>query len=228
MDHRGHGRSDGPRALLRRLADLVDDLRLFAQRIVSPAAPSRPFLIGHSLGGAVSISYALRYPETITGLVLSGPAVATEAVSPAMIAASRIMSALAPRLPALKLDERLISRDGRVVDAYREDPLVHSGKLPARTLWQILESMETLPAQVRNLSMPLLILHGGEDQLCPPAGSQMIYDRAAATDRSIKLYPGLYHEVFNEPEREEVVDQVIAWVLERAQASDRSLERALR
>jgi alpha-beta hydrolase superfamily lysophospholipase len=227
LDHRGHGRSDGPRALVDRLQTLVDDLRTFVDRVVSPRAPSPPFLIGHSLGGAVSISYALRYAETISGLVLSGPAVATEAVSPAMIAISRILSTLAPRLPVFKLDENLISRDDRVVRAYRVDPLVHSGKLPARTLWQILGSMRTLPAQVAGLSVPLLLLHGAEDRLCPPAGSQMIYDRAGAADRSLKLYPGLYHEVFNEPEREAVVDEVVAWVLARARASDRSAERAL-
>jgi alpha-beta hydrolase superfamily lysophospholipase len=221
LDHRGHGRSDGPRAFFERLDLLVDDLRVFVARIVAPHAPAPPFLIGHSLGGAVSISYALRHPASIAGLVLSGPAVATEAVSPAMLTISRIMSAALPRLPVFKLDERLISRDDRVVQAYREDPLVYSGKLPARTLWQILRSMRTLPQQVGELRMPLLLLHGGEDQLCPPSGSQMIYERAGAADRTLKLYPGLYHEIFNEPEREAVVGDVIEWLAERALRDER-------
>jgi alpha-beta hydrolase superfamily lysophospholipase len=226
LDHRGHGRSDGPRALVDRLQTLVEDLHGFVARVVSPDAPGPPFLIGHSLGGAVSISYALRYPATISGLVLSGPAVATEAVSPAMIVTGRILSTLAPRLPVFKLDESLISRDDQVVQAYRADPLVHTGKLPARTLSQILGSMRTLPAQVADLSVPLLLLHGAEDQLCPPAGSQMIYDRAGVADRSLIVYPGLYHEVFNEPERERVVDDVIGWIHDRARITAPHAERA--
>jgi len=226
LDHRGHGRSDGPRALFESLEVLVDDLRVFVARVVARQAATPPFVIGHSLGGAVSISYALRHPESIAGLVLSGPAVATEAVSPAMLMISRVMSALLPRLPVFKLDERLISRADRVVRAYREDPLVHPGKLPARTLWQILRSMQTLPREVVGLRMPLLLLHGGEDQLCPPSGSQMIYERAGAPDRTLKVYPGLYHEVFNEPEREAVIGDVIEWLSERAPNAERVAERA--
>jgi alpha-beta hydrolase superfamily lysophospholipase len=177
-------------------------------------------------GVAVSISYALRHPDSIAGLVLSGPAVATQAVSPAMLAISRVMSALLPRLPVFELDERLISRDDRVVQAYREDPLVHPGKLPARTLWQILRSMQTLPHQVGDLRMPILLLHGGEDQLCPPSGSQVIYEHAGSPDRTIKVYPGLYHEVFNEPEREEVIGDVIKWLAKRDGRAESAGERA--
>jgi alpha-beta hydrolase superfamily lysophospholipase len=226
LDHRGHGRSDGPRALFDRLDVLVDDLRVFVARVLTRQAATPPFLIGHSLGGAVSISYALRHPDSIAGLVLSGPAVATQAVSPAMLAISRVMSALLPRLPVFELDERLISRDDRVVQAYREDPLVHPGKLPARTLWQILRSMQTLPHQVGDLRMPILLLHGGEDQLCPPSGSKVIYEHAGSPDRTIKVYPGLYHEVFNEPEREEVIGDVIKWLAKRDGRAESAGERA--
>jgi acylglycerol lipase len=221
LDHRGHGRSDGPRGLIERMGLLVNDLGLFIERVVGDRSPEPPFLIGHSLGGAVSLAYTLEHAESVAGLVLSGPAVATEAVSPAMTTVSQILSATLPRLPVFKLDEQLICRDPQVVEAYRSDPLVYSGKLPARTLWQILSSMRTLPAQAINLRVPLLLLHGGEDQLCPPSGSRLIYERAASEDRTLTVYPGLYHEIFNEPERESVVDEVIAWVLERSDAPRR-------
>jgi acylglycerol lipase len=214
LDHRGHGRSDGHPALIDRLDHVVDDLKVFID-IVCADGP-RPFLLGHSLGGAVSVSYALRHGDSLAGLALSGPAVATDAVSPALKAVSQILSAVAPRLPVFQVDENLISRDGDVVRAFLEDPLVHTGKLPARTLGEITRSMETLPRQVSQLRTPLLLLHGMEDGLCPPEGSRMVYDGAQTSDRTLKLYPGLYHEVFNEPEREQVMDDLVAWLLERS------------
>ncbi len=221
LDHRGHGRSDGSRAYVDRLDLLAGDLAQFVGRVV-PTHDTDPFLIGHSLGGAVSIAYALRPQTSLAGLILSGPAVATEAVSTATIAVSRVMSTLMPHLPVFKLDESLISRDPAVVRAYREDPLVYPGKLPARTLWQILHAMRTLPAQVAGLQMPILLLHGGSDQLCPPSASQMIFERAGTADRTLKVYPDLYHEVFNEPEREQVIADLITWLTEHGSADPKS------
>ena len=214
IDHRGHGRSDGYPALIDRLDQVVDDLKVFIDTVCAGGA--RPFLLGHSMGGAVSVSYALRHGDSLAGLVLSGPAVATDAVSPALKAVSQILSAVAPRLPVFQIDETLISRDGDVVRAFLADPLVHTGKLPARTLGEITRSMETLPRQVSELRTPLLLLHGGEDGLCPPEGSRMVYDGAQTDDRTLKVYPGLFHEVFNEPEREQVMDDLVAWLLERS------------
>jgi acylglycerol lipase len=214
IDHRGHGRSDGHPALIDRLDQVVDDLKVFIDTVCGGGP--RPFLLGHSMGGAVAVSYALRHGDSLAGLVLSGPAVATDAVSPALKAVSQILSAVAPRLPVFQIDENLISRDAAVVRAFLEDPLVHTGKLPARTLGEITRSMETLPRQVSKLRTPLLLLHGGEDGLCPPEGSRMVYDGAQTDDRTLKVYPGLYHEVFNEPEREQVMDDLVAWLLERS------------
>jgi acylglycerol lipase len=222
MDHRGHGRSDGPRAFIGRLDRLVEDLRRFLERVGDEHPDATPFLIGHSLGGAVSATYALRHGETIAGLVLSDPAVATEAVPAALRAMTFVLSAVAPRLPVFKIDEQVLSRDPAVVRDYLEDPLVSTGKLPARTLAEILRSMQTLPDQVGELRLPLLLLHGTEDQLCPPEGSRMIHERARSTDKTLALYDGLYHEIFNEPEREQVIDDVVAWLGTRAGAARRA------
>jgi acylglycerol lipase len=216
MDHRGHGRSDGPRAFIDRLDRLVEDMRLFLKRVGDEHPDATPFLIGHSLGGAVAATYALRYGETIAGLVLSDPAVATEAVPAALRAMTVVLSAVAPRLPVFKIDAQLLSRDPAVVRDYLRDPLVSTGKLPARTLAEILRSMQTLPDQVGALDVPLLLLHGTKDQLCPPEGSRMIHERARSTDKTLRLYDGLYHEIFNEPERDRVIDDVVAWLGTRA------------
>jgi alpha-beta hydrolase superfamily lysophospholipase len=217
LDHRGHGRSDGHRSFIDRMDLVVEDMRAFVSRVRKEHAGRRPFLVGHSLGGAVAATYALRDGDSIAGLVLSGPAVATEAVSPALKAMSQILSAVAPRLPVYQIDENLISRDPGVVRAFLEDPLVNPGKLPARTLGEITRSMETLPEQVAELRTPLLLLHGTQDGLCPPEGSKMVAERAATADCTLKLYDGLYHEVFNEPERDRVLDDLASWLLERCE-----------
>ncbi len=102
LDHRGHGRSDGPRAMIDRLDRLVDDLGLFVARVREEHDGRRPFLVGHSLGGAVSLTYAIRHGDTIAGLVVSGPAVATEAVPAALKAVTAALSAVAPKLPGVQ------------------------------------------------------------------------------------------------------------------------------
>jgi alpha-beta hydrolase superfamily lysophospholipase len=218
LDHRGHGRSDGHPSFIDRLDLVVRDLGAFVARVRKENGGRRPFLIGHSLGGAIAVTYALRDGDSLAGLALSGAAVATEAVSPALKALSKVLSAVAPRLPVYQIDENLISRDPQVVQAFLDDPLVHPGKLPARTLGEITRSMETLPDQVVELRAPLLVLHGSKDELCPPEGSRMVARRAATTDCTLKVYDGLYHEVFNEPERDEVLDDLSAWLLERCEA----------
>jgi acylglycerol lipase len=215
LDHRGHGRSDGPRAMIGRLDRLVDDLGLFMARVGEERGGGRPFLVGHSLGGAVALTYAIRNGNDIAGLAVSGPAVATEAVPAALKAVTSILSAVAPRLPVFKIEDDAISRDLDVVRAYQRDPLNYPGKLPARTLGEIMRSMDAMPRRVSALRTPLLLLHGSEDRLCPPEGSRMVYELAGSTDKTLKIYDGLYHEIFNEPERAEVVGDLVAWIAER-------------
>jgi alpha-beta hydrolase superfamily lysophospholipase len=222
MDHRGHGRSDGPRAMIDRIDRLVADLRLFVARVQEETG-RRPFLVGHSLGGAVSLTYALRHGDTVEALVLSGPAVATEAVPAALKAIVTALSAIAPKLPVFQIDAQLISRDPEVVRAYGEDPLNYTGKLPARTLHEMLAAMDSLPGEVGELRMPLLAMHGSEDALCPPAGSRMVHDGASSTDKTLKIYDGLYHEIFNEPERDRVIDDLAGWLAERSRTQELSV-----
>jgi acylglycerol lipase len=215
LDHRGHGRSDGSRAQIDRMATLVADLRLFVAR-VHDADGRRPFLVGHSLGGAVALNYAIEHPDTIEGLVVSGPAVATEAVPAPLKAITAALSKLAPNLPAYQIDAELISRDPEVIRDYRSDPLNWTGKLPARTLGEIMRSMDAMQEQVAYLTVPLLLMHGSEDGLCPVAGSRMVHAGAASRDKTLKVYEGLFHEIFNEPERAQVVDDLAAWLAQRS------------
>jgi acylglycerol lipase len=217
IDHRGHGRSDGPRALIGRFDYLVEDLRLFVTRVTEEQGGRRPFLVGHSLGGAVALTLAIRHGADIAGVAVSGPAVATEAVPIALKGVAAILAAIAPRLPVLKIEAGAISRDPEVVRAYRCDPLNHNDRLPVRTLAEVLHSMDAMPRRVGALRSPLLLLHGSDDRLCPPDGSRMVHALATSHDKTLKIYDGLYHEVFNEPERAKVVGDLVAWIVERTQ-----------
>jgi alpha-beta hydrolase superfamily lysophospholipase len=215
LDHRGHGRSHGPRALIDRFDHLVEDLRLFVSRVAREHDGRRPFLLGHSLGGAVALTLAIRSGSDVAGVAVSGPAVATEAVPFAVKAAAGVLSFVAPRLPVLRIDASAISRDPEVVRAYEHDPLNHTYRLPARTLAEVMRSMDRMPRVVGTLRTPLLLLHGSEDRLCPPAGSEMVHSLATSPDKTLKIYDGLYHEIFNEPERAQVIGDLVGWIVER-------------
>ena len=119
---------------------------------------------------------------------------------------------MTPQLPVIAVDSSLVSRDPVVVEAYRADPLVHHGKVPARTVAELAAAIESFPAGVTRITVPTLILYGTADGLCPTEGSEMLGRRIGAGDKTVKPYPGLYHEILNEPEQEQVMDDLCAWL----------------
>ena len=220
LDHRGHGRSEGPRALIERVDLAVADLDQLVVLAVA-AHPGAPvFLLGHSMGAMIALRYTAVHQDRLAGLILSGALAALESVPPALRLIGRLLSAIAPRTPLIAIDPSLVSRDPAVVDAYRNDPLVCHGKLPARTAAEIADTVAALPATVGVITVPTLILYGTADRLCPPHGSVMIGERVGSADRTIKAYEGLFHEIFNEPERDAVLDDVCDWLSARAGARE--------
>ncbi|MGH3912040.1 MAG: lysophospholipase [Pseudonocardiaceae bacterium] len=211
-DHRGHGRSDGPRANLERMALVVDDLRAFVRFTVERHPGLPVFMVGHSLGGLIALQYATDPDTPLDGLVLSAPAVQVTVGSPLLKRLAGVLSALTPNLGVASLDVNQISRDPEVVRAYRADPLVHHGKIPARTGAETLLTTEALGTRLPQLSMPLLVLHGDEDRICAPAGSTMVHDGVSSPDKTLRWYEGLYHEIFNEPEQDKVLSDLVSWL----------------
>lgn len=212
-DHRGHGRSQGPRALVE-----VDTVVSDVDRLLDAVADAHPGLpvamLGHSLGGLLAIRYALAHERRLRALVLSGPLAALDA-PPAALALARGIARVAPRLGVSSLDPGLVSRDPAVVAAYRSDPLVHHGRIPALTVAEMARTIATFPGAVGAITVPTLIVYGTADGLCPPSGAIMLAERIGGTDLTVRGYEGLYHEVLNEPERESVMGDVLAWLDER-------------
>ena len=176
--------------------------------------PDKPiFLIGHSMGGLISAVYLLDHQAELAGAVLSGPAVKIpNHVTPTMRFVGKILSALIPRFGLLALSADGVSRDPAVVQAYVSDPLVHRGKMTARLASEMLKAMQTVSAQAARVTLPILIVQGSADRLVNPAGAQMLYDAVSSADKEIKIYDGLYHEVFNEPEHDKVLHDVEIWL----------------
>lgn len=216
MDHRGHGRSQGPRGYVEKFSYFVDDLKTFRETVQS-RHPSLPvFMFAHSMGGTIGLSYALQYQETLAGLVLSAPGLRTgESVSPLLIATGKIIARLLPRVGLTTLDSSAISRDPAVVAAYEKDPLVYRGKISARLGHELIRTMEGFTGRVTHLQLPLLILHGSADRLIDPDGSRWLYERAGSQDKTLKLYSGYYHEMHNEPEYQRVLADVEDWIAAR-------------
>jgi alpha-beta hydrolase superfamily lysophospholipase len=213
MDHIGHGRSGGAREAVQRFEDYTDTLAIFYD-LVQARQPEKPlFLLGHSMGGLIAFHSLLDHQARFQGAVLSAPsAKVSDRISRATIFMGRVLSVLAPGAGVLALDPGGISRDPEVVSAYVNDPLVFHGKTPARLAAELLKAMLRVPAEAPRISLPIMIVQGSEDRLVDPAGAQMLHDRVGSRDKTLRVYEGLYHEVFNEPERGRVLKDVAPWI----------------
>jgi alpha-beta hydrolase superfamily lysophospholipase len=216
LDHRGHGRSDGKRMLVRDISEFTGDF----DTLVGIAQREHPALkcvvLGHSMGGGIVFAYGVERPDNYDLMVLSAPAVAAqELVNPLMAFAAKGLGVLLPGVPVQELDVDAISRDPAVVAAYKSDPLVYHGKVPFGIGRALLQVGETMPQRAPALHAPLLVVHGSEDRLIPLGGSRRLIGCVGSTDVELKVYPGLYHEVFNEPERDQVLDDVVSWINKR-------------
>ncbi len=213
VDHLGHGKSDGTRVYVDHFEDYIEPLDRFT-RMVHDWQPGLPmFLIGHSLGGLITSIYLLDHQAGIQGAILSGAAVKIpDNINGTTITMGRLLSALAPKVGLVGLDANMICHDPAVVQAYINDPLVTTSKTSARLAAEMLKAMQRVDAEASKISLPVLIMHGGEDRLINPKASQMLYERVSSKDKTLHIWEGLYHEIYNEPEREKVFGEIEAWL----------------
>lgn len=213
FDHIGHGKSGGPRVYVDRFQDYTITLKAFFTLIRGWQPDKAIFLVGHSLGGLIGACYLLDHQADLTGAVLSGPAIKIpDKITPAIIFIGKIFSALMPRFGLIGLEAEGISRDPAVVQAYRSDPLVFTGKTTARLAAEMLKAMQRVNAEAEKITLPILIIQGGADQLVDPAGARILFERVGSADKKVIIYDGFYHEVFNEPEHDQVLGDVEIWL----------------
>ena len=208
-DHRGHGRSGGPRgdvpdgeALLRDGQTVIAD---FAAGLDAP-----PILLGHSMGGLIAARFAVEQRAPLSRLILSSPALAI-ALSGGQKLLLKILSAIAPGLTLPNgLEQRYLTHDANVVQAYAKDPLVHA-KISARLLNFMLASIAVVHAQMPSLTIPLLLAYAGDDHIIDPGGSAALA-KVLPAGAEVRVYPRLYHEIFNELDAALVFEDVRTWL----------------
>jgi alpha-beta hydrolase superfamily lysophospholipase len=196
-DHVGHGASAGDRALVEDFETVVDDLRAVVQ---AARGDLSVVMVGHSMGGLIATRYAQRHREDLAGLVLSGPAVGLGPVLEGWLAA--------PESPADPIDVAVLSRDPAVGEAYAADPLVWHGGWKRPTLEAFVAADREIAAGPGFGDLPLLYVHGGDDQLVPVALARPVVERLAGPDSEVHVIEGARHEVFNELGREQTIDLV--------------------
>jgi acylglycerol lipase len=217
FDLRGHGRSEGPRAWVPRFEEYLEDLdRVLAE--VRRRQPTGPlFLFGHSMGGAIVTLYAIDHRPMIAGVVLSAPALRRPAsVSSGTAAFTKFLSVVAPHLGVFRLPNGQFSRDPSVVAAMASDPLIYQPPAPARTAGELLKAIDRIRRRAPEFTVPLLALHGSADLLTHPEGSRALVANARSTDKALRIFPNLYHDLLHEPEREKVRMEIVGWLKIRA------------
>jgi len=218
-DHRGHGQSEGKRGhvlnFMQYLTDLKSMLELARAGMIDGC---KCFLLGHSMGGLIALYYAQRFDEHIDGIVASSPALGMVIEVPA---AKKILGSFMSYLwPSLtmgnELDAGKISHDPDVVSGYQNDPLVHD-RVSTRFFTELMSAMETVNQQVASLKVPVLMQVAGDDHLVNARISKQFFEELPTPDKTLQVYEGLYHEIYNELEgqRETVLTDLEDWLMER-------------
>jgi acylglycerol lipase len=200
LDHRGHGRSDGQRVHVDDFSDYIKDLKTFFNIVRKENPKDKIFLIGHSMGSVIALLYTIEYQQELAGLITSGGGLAKPGDPP-----------MPARKPGESLPSAMLSRDPAVVRAYENDPLVYRGPIP--TGLAMGSMISKLYSMVPQIKLPVLIMagNGGADG----ARSRVLYEQIGSKDKTLKLYEGLLHEIFNEPEHFQVLTDLETWLKPR-------------
>ena len=211
LDLRGRGRSEGERFYVEQFDDYVSDVASTIGLARSRDSALPLFLLGHSAGGVVSCLYALQHQTALAGLICESFAFQLPAPDLAL-AVLKGLSHIAPHLHVLHLKNEDFSRDPAVVAAMNADPLIANETQPASTIAAMIRADEHLAREFSEITLPVLILHGTADKAAKPGGSQRFYDTAAASDKTLKLYEGRYHDLLNDIDRDVVLTDITNWI----------------
>lgn len=213
LDHAGHGRSGGKRGHVLSFNWYLADLDALRKKAEEKFPPLPCFLLGHSLGGLIAARYAEKRGNGLSGLILSSAALRVEVDAPALkLAAGRFFSKVLPGLSMSNgLNPDFLSHDPQVVAAYVSDPLVHN-RVSARWFTEFTAAIESAQAEAGRITFPVLVMQSGEDKLVAPQGAKEFFDRLTVADKTLQIWDGFYHEMFNEVEKEKPISFLLSWI----------------
>jgi lysophospholipase len=220
VDHRGHGRSGGPRGHVDRFGDYVRDLEAWRRAVIAGHPPRLPvFLLGHSLGGLIAIRHLQAHPAAFAGAILSAPLLGIAVRAPRWkTALSGLLSRVLPRLPfGNELDPSMLSTAPGYLEAYRADTLLHPTITP-RLYTEMVRAMDDAFRAPESIRVPLLVLAPTGDRVVAPEAVAR-FASACPGDVQVRRYEGFQHEALNEAERHRVMDDAAAWLNARIHAS---------
>ncbi|MEZ4640271.1 MAG: alpha/beta hydrolase [Caldilineaceae bacterium] len=219
-DHQGFGQSGGQRGHVAHFADYLPDV----QHMVEMARAERPhtpvIIFGHSMGGLIALYHALEYPKVVDAYVISAPALLASP-NPWLVRAMRVLNLVRPtfviRRPG---DNTTISRDLEEVRRFDEDPL-HVPVSSARWAVEILKTQKLVSHRAAEIGVPILMVQGMADQLVVPQATVDFFEHVSSADKTLYTYPGYYHELHNDLDKEKPLADVVQWLDERVRGHRR-------
>ncbi|MFA6449844.1 MAG: lysophospholipase [bacterium] len=217
MENRGHGKSVGRRIHIDRYDQFVEDLNVFRE-LVAARLNGIPLLgLSHSNGSLILARYALKHGDGLKGVVLSGiPISFGSKVNPIKFKAGMFLAGIVPKLtlPNTDLDPQTLCHDKKVVEDYIADPMVYK-VISVGFAKQFFWAMGDLLARAPEFKIPALFQHGGDDRACSPASAREFFEKISSSDKEFILYEGLYHEIYNEPQKLEILETAANWMEKR-------------
>lgn len=213
FDNRGHGKSGGARGYLKHFCTFIEDANFIVDLAKKEFSELPMFMLGHSMGGFITASYGVKYPNKLRGQIFSGPAVTT---LPTLEEIKKLDVEKNPLMSVPNGLSHLICRSEKVVADYKIDPW----NLQAFTLKLLatfsIEGIDWLQKNLSDYNYPCLIMHGENDQIVPKEASAFFYNQCSSADKTLNIFPELYHEILNEEvEKVEILKRIIAWIHER-------------
>ncbi|GFO44086.1 monoglyceride lipase [Plakobranchus ocellatus] len=216
-DHQGHGQSEGSRVHIDDLRHYCRDIFAHIDRIKQDFPTLPVFIIGHSMGGAVTILSGLDRPDYFQGVVLIGPVVTSDQdqIGPIKAFFGKIIARLIPQFPVLNLESKYLSRDPKVVEDYENDKLNYLGACKAKWTLCIYHAVLEIESKLSTIEWPFLCMHGECDSLVKCEGSMALYEKAASKDKTLTIYPKAYHQLHLEiePDGSKARQQIVDWLV---------------
>lgn len=217
LDLRGHGKSGGEPLFVESFDEYVGDVAKLVDlaRARQPGVPV--FVLGHSAGGVISSAYALENQDKLAGFICES--FAQEVPAPDFVLALvKGISHIAPHVGVFALKDDDFSRDPKFVERMKHDPLISRDSYPSKTVAEMARADERLARSFPEMRIPVLILHGTDDKVTVPHGSQVFFDRASSEDKTLRLYDGHAHDLLNDVGRERVMSEITTWLDRHIQA----------